>query len=366
MRVLQVITPSKIAGAERSTASLCEHLVRAGHAVTVACKAGHPFVEFLQGVGIDTRPLAIGGKANLAAPVRVARLAREVRAEVIHTQHSTAALWGSVAGMLAGIPVVAHVRALNRRNCYLLADRVIAISRAVKEHLVGQGMEGERIDVVYSGVDAERYGATMDRAAARALLSLPLEARVVAVLAHLTEKKGHHVFLEAWAAVARRVPAALALFAGDGEERQGLEAQAARLGLSDRVRFLGYREDVLPLYAAADAVALPSVAGEGLPRTLLEAGFLGLPAVGTRLSGIPEIVREGETGFVVQPDDPGALADRLARLLADAELRERLGRKAQRFVGRTFTVEAMVAGTVAAYRRAGAGRGGSVKLAVQS
>src|SRR4051812_47292302 len=128
MRILQVITPSKIAGAERSTASLCEHLQQAGHQVTVACKAGHPFVELMRSLQVDVRPLAISGKANVAAGARLAALAREVGAQVIATQLSTAALWGTVAAHLAGIPAVAHVRALNSKTCYLMADRVVAIS----------------------------------------------------------------------------------------------------------------------------------------------------------------------------------------------------------------------------------------------
>lgn len=353
MRILQVITPSKIAGAERSTASLCEHLARAGHQVTVACKAGHPLLDLLGRMGIDARPLSISGKANVAAGFRLARLARELRAEVIHTQLSTAALWGSVAARLAGIPSVAHVRALNSKTCYLLADRVIAISSAVREHLVAQGMEGDRIDVVYSGIDPARYSARVSRAAGRRELDLPEEALVVGVIAHLTLKKGHAVFLQALARAAREHPRVVALFAGDGPEKGRLEEQAAALGLGERVRFLGYRDDVLPVYASLDLLVLPSISGEGLPRCLLEAGFLGLPVIGTRLSGVPEIVRDGETGYVVPPGDVAALRERLSALLGDGETRQRMGEAAGELIRRSFTVEAMVEGTLRAYRAAG-------------
>src|SRR4051794_33450935 len=123
MRVLQVITPSKIAGAERSTTSLCEHLARAGHDVQIVCRAGHPLALVMRAAGLDVVEARIGGKLNFAAPVRLARLAREMGADVIHAQLSTAALWGSLAGWLTGIPVVAHVRALNTKTCYQWADR---------------------------------------------------------------------------------------------------------------------------------------------------------------------------------------------------------------------------------------------------
>jgi glycosyltransferase involved in cell wall biosynthesis len=163
MRILQVITPSRIAGAERSTTSLCEHLVRAGHEVIIACKQGHPLIPVMQEVGLDVRGITISGKGNVPAAFRLIRLARQERIEVINTQLSTAAVWGSVAGRLAAIPTVATVRALNTRTVYTLADRVIAVSHAVKAHLVAQGMRPERIDVVYNGIDPDRYRFTFSR-----------------------------------------------------------------------------------------------------------------------------------------------------------------------------------------------------------
>jgi glycosyltransferase involved in cell wall biosynthesis len=352
MKVLQVITPSRIAGAERSTTSLCEHLARAGHEVVVVCKAGHPLVQVMRGVGLEVREARIGGKLNLTAAVRLARLARAMGAEVIHTQLSTAALWGSVAGRLAGVPVVAHVRALNSMTCYRLADRVIAISHAVKRHLEAQGMPGDRIDVVYTGLDPARYTAPLSRAAAKAQLGIAADRPAVGVVAHLTAKKGHAPFLEAAARVAEQHPHVLFLLLGEGPEREALAARARQLGLKERVRFLGFHADVLPFYAAMDVVVLPSIAGEGLPRTLLEASFLGIPVIGTALSGTPEIIADGETGFVVPPGAVGPLAQRIAQLIEDASLRERFGAAGTARIRERFTLSAMVAGTVASYERA--------------
>lgn len=352
MRILQVITPSKIAGAERSTTSLCEHLVKAGLAVRVVCKAGHPLAAVMRGVGLEVYELPIGGKLNLSAPFHLARQARAFGAELIHTQLSTAALWGSLAGRLAGIPVVAHVRALNNKVCYTLADRVIAISQAVKQHLQAQGMSGERIDVVYTGLDPARYRRVLSSAEAKARLGLASDQPTVGVVAHLTGRKGHAVFLEAAARLAKACPNARFLLLGDGPERAALAAQAARLGVERAVRFLGFHADVLPFYAAMDVVVLPSVAGEGLPRTLLEASYLGIPVIGTRLSGVPEIIVEGETGFVVPVGEPGPLAERMAQLLRDDRLRTRLGAAGTARIREKFTVPAMIAGTVAVYERA--------------
>jgi glycosyltransferase involved in cell wall biosynthesis len=353
MNICQIITPSKIAGAERSTTSLCEHLQRAGHRVVIGCKSGSPLIDAMRGVGLDARPLSISGKANLRAPFRVAAFARGMDAAVIHSQLSTAAWHGSLAGRLAKLPSIAHVRALNTPLWYRWATRVIAVSRAVKQHLVERGMDGSKIDVVYNGIDPARYYVPCSREEARRPLGLPEAGLLVGVVAHLTPKKGHAVFLQALASVAARHPEASALFLGEGGEREALAAQAKRLGIADRVLFAGFHPDVLPYYAAMDVVVLPSIGGEGLPRALLEGGLLRRPAIGTRLSGVPEIIRDGETGFVVPVGDAAALAGRLELLLGDPALRERMGNAAHDYVAATFTVQAMVAGTLETYRRAG-------------
>lgn len=351
MNICQIITPSKIAGAERSTLGLCEHLQKAGHRVVIGCKAGSPLIEVMQAAGLDTRPLAISGKLNPAAPFRVAALAREIGADVLHSQLSTAAFHAGLAARLVRLPCIAHVRALNSPHWYRLAHRVIAVSHAVKDHLVAQGMDGSRIDVVYNGVDPDRYYLPCSREEARARLQLPAGVPLVGVIAHLTAKKGHAVFLEAFA---KAQPEAVALFLGDGDEREALQAQAKQLGIADRVIFAGFHKDVLPYYAALDVVVLPSVEGEGLPRALLEGGLLQRATIGTRLSGVPEIVRDGETGFIVPTGDSAAMAEKLRVLLADPALCERMGAAARDWVGATFTIRAMVEGTLASYEKAGA------------
>ncbi|MFN3651302.1 MAG: glycosyltransferase [Armatimonadota bacterium] len=354
MNILQLITPSRISGAERSTVSLCEHLQAAGHHVVVGCKEGSPLLPVMQEAGLDARPVAISGKANLLAPFRIAALAREVKAEVIHTQLSTAAWHGAFAGRLLRLPVVAHVRALNSAFCYRGATRVIAISRGIKEHLVAQGLPGARIDVVYNGIDPDRYYLPCPRLEARRRLGLPEEGPLVGVVAHLTAKKGHDLFLQAFRRATWRYPEARAVFVGEGAEREALQSRVRELGLSDRVSFAGFQPDVLPYYAAMDVVVLPSTDKEGLGRALQEGGLLGLPQIGSRLGGIPECIWEGETGFTFPVGDVPALTECLDRLLADPALRERMGQSAKRFVAETFTVQAMVAGVLATYARAGA------------
>lgn len=350
LRSCQLITPSRIAGAERSTLSLCEHLVRSGVAVRIGCKPGSPLIDLMRSAGLDASALPIQGKLNLAAPLRIVRFAREFGASVLHTQLSTAAVHGSLAGRLMRLPVVAHVRALNTATCYRWATRCIAVSQAVRRHLVAQGMEESRIDVVYNGVDPQRYYLPCSASEARSRLGLP-GGLLLCVVAHLSAKKGHACLLRACAELLDLDPQVV--FLGDGPEREALARLAQELGLGERVIFAGFQPDVLPYYAAADVVVLPSLSGEGLPRALLEAGLLGRACVASDLSGVPEIVRDGETGFVVPPGDVPALRDRIRDLAGQPAERMRFGERAREWVAATFTVEGMVRGTLESYARAG-------------
>src|SRR5205807_6968566 len=190
-------------------------------------KEGSPFIETMRQAGLDVRPLRISGKLNLQAPFRIAALARAAGAAVIHSHLSTAAWHGSLAGRLAKRPSVAHVRALNHPFWYQWADRVIAVSHAVKQHLIERGMDPKRVDVVYNGVDPARYYLPCTREEARRRLGLPEEGTLIGIVGHLSTRKGHSFFLEGLARAAGRHPAAHALFLGEGEGDlvEGLRAQ---------------------------------------------------------------------------------------------------------------------------------------------
>lgn len=350
MRILQVITPSKVAGAERSTIALCRGLAARGHEVLLACKAKSPLIDVAVREGVNVVPMHISGKFNVLAPFRLARFAREHRIDLIATHLSTASLWGSVAGRLLGVPVVAFVRALNTKTCYLFAHKIIAVARAVKNHLVRQGVPPGRIEVVHNGVDLSHFVPPADLAAAKRRLDIAPDRLVVGVVAHLTEKKGHRWFLDAAAEVRRRVPQAYFLLAGDGQERQALQEQAKVLAIAPHVRFAGFQRDVRPWIGAMDVVVLPSLSMEGLPRALLEAGAMEKPVICSPVGGMPEVVQNGKTGFIVPTNDTTALAEAIIRLLSDEKFRLRMGRAGRLRVSQEFTQEHTVAKTEKVYQ----------------
>ena len=350
LRIVQLIAPSKIAGAERSTVSLCRGLSARGHHVSLLVKYSHALIDTARAEGVDALSMRFAGKLNLLAVGRLARWFRRHNVDLVATQLSTASLWGTLAARALGLPSVATVRALNSKTCYVFADRIIAVSHAVKAHLVEQGIGADKICVVYNGVDLSKFVPPAERAAPKIALGFSADALIVGVVAHLSEKKGHKWFLEAVAPLCQNVPQLRILFLGEGAQRANLQRQVRALEIEDRVMFAGFQSDVVPWMSAMDALVLPPIAKEGFGRVLIEAGAMKIPVVGSDVGGISEIITPGATGFVVAPGDVAALRDALAALLRDAKLREDMGEAGRKRALDEFSQERMVEQTERVYR----------------
>ena len=350
LRVAQLIAPARISGAELCTVALCRGLGERGHRVSLGVKESHALIGVARAQGVEAISLRFAGKLNVRAVGRLARWFGENEVEVVATQLSTASLWGTLAARRVGVPSVATVHALNSRTCYLYADRIIAVSRAVKEHLVAQGAPAEKIRVVYNGIDLSRFEPPSDVGAAKVARGLPADALVVGVVAHLTAKKGHGWFLETVAPLSARFPALRVVLVGEGQGRAALETQARALGLGERVMFAGFCPDVVPHMAAMDVVVLPAIAKEGFGRVLVEAGALEKPVVGSDVGGIGEAIVPGQTGFLVAPGEVAQLSAALEKLLESAPLRREMGRAGRARALSHFSQERMVAETEGVYR----------------
>jgi glycosyltransferase involved in cell wall biosynthesis len=356
LRVVQIIAPSKIAGAERSTIALCRGLVSRGNNIWLLVKDGQPMIGAAAREGVNVSPMRIGGKLNPFAVGRLLRWIRRHRVDIVATQLSTASLWGSIAAKILGVPCVATVRALNTKTCYILADRIIVVSEAVKKHLTDQGIKPEKIRVVYNGIDLKRFHPVDDIAGAKENVGFGREDLVVGVTAHLTRKKGHRSFLQAATLVAGQMPNVKFLLVGEGRERDALEAQVRAAGLAGRVIFSGFQDDVLPWMAAMDVLVLPTIEKEGFGRVLVEAGAMSKPVISTDIGGMAEVVNNGESGIIVPAGEVNDMADAMLRLLKDEELRLRMGRAGRARALARFSVEQMVASTEAVYREVWAER----------
>jgi glycosyltransferase involved in cell wall biosynthesis len=325
--------------------------------------------------GRGVRPIAIPGLGRTIHPGRdlaaLRRLLREFRAfrpHIVHTHAAKAGALGRLAARLARVPTTVHTfhghvlrgyfnpataaafraieRALARRT-----TRIVAISPGQREDLLGMGIgRPGQVAVVPLGLELDPFlESQARRGTLRRHLGLPAEAKLVGIVARLVRIKDHAVFFAAAARVAQADPAVQVVVAGDGPLRGELEARAGRGELAGRTHFLGWWEDLPTLYADLDVVALSS-RNEGTPVCLLEAMAASVPVVATRVGGVPDLVRHGETGLLVPAGDPAALAAALATLLADPERRLALGLAGRRAVYPAYDVKTLIARVQALYR----------------
>jgi glycosyltransferase involved in cell wall biosynthesis len=264
---------------------------------------------------------------------------RDHRIQIAHLQGFGSLTFGRLAARMLGIPVVAHVHAnhvaetrgypwfvgVADRLLAPLTDRCIAVSSATVEFAVArQGFRREGIDVWPNPVDLSAFRPPMpaQRAAVRADLDVPPDAVLVVCLGRLDYVKGVDILAEAWPSVARQAPDARLLIVGDGPLRETVRGALETARALDSARLLGYRGDVAAILGAADLLVMPS-RSEGSPLAALEALATGIPVVGSRVGGMPELIDDGENGLLVEPD-AAALAGALTTVARDAKLRERL------------------------------------------
>jgi glycosyltransferase involved in cell wall biosynthesis len=227
----------------------------------------------------------------------------------------------------------------------LWTDRIICVSRAVQKWVVeAEKIKIPKTTVIYNGVKP-MTGATPDAGHSIALrqeFEIPGHDTVFTVIASLTPNKGHHVLLESFRTLLRDHPDATLLVVGDGLLRAELEAKARQLMIDPKVIFTGMRTDVHELLSISDVCLLPSLFREGLGMALIEAMAAGLPVIGTDIGGIPEVINNGENGFLVPPGKPKALAHAMMSFAKDKELRIRMGRRSRQIYDEKFTLSDMI------------------------
>jgi glycosyltransferase involved in cell wall biosynthesis len=225
-----------------------------------------------------------------------------------------------------------------------LTTALVAVSPEVRDDLVALGVAPrEKFAVIRLGIElGDRVRVEENgRDATRRMLGIPPDAFTVGWIGRMTGVKRTDDVLLAFRSLRERGVAARLCLVGDGPDREHVELRAHDLGVMRETLFLGYQEDVAPYYAAFDAFVLPS-GNEGTPVTTIEALAAGRPVVATRVGGVPDVVRDGEDGFLVDPGDIEELADRLATLAGDAELRERMGASGREHVLPRYAVDRLV------------------------
>ena len=363
--MLLLITLAEVGGAQSYIAALLPALV-GDFDVAVAAYGPGPLREAAAANGVRFIPLRhvrrpINPLRDAAGLAELVRLLRRERPDILHASSSKAGVLGRLAALLAGVPIrifTVHGWAFSAHSgasstFYHWADRLMrpltTVTICVSEHSRARGLEAgtctaEATAVIPNAVDIRPAQASRRN-------------RDRPVLVAVGRLKAPKDFLTLVRGLALLPPGSVhALIVGEGPDRPALEAEIRRLGIGDRVQLLGERHDVAELLAGADMFVLSS-ASEGMPVSVLEAMAAGLPVVGSRVGGVPELVLDGETGLLVEPGDPGELAAAIGRLVADPELSRQLGEAGRERAQGRFALDTFQRAHVELYSRELARRG---------
>ncbi|HYM83644.1 MAG TPA: glycosyltransferase [Candidatus Dormibacteraeota bacterium] len=361
VRVVEVLATGTNGGAQEHVYNLLTRIDRSRYDVSVVSLSSGSAVRKLQHAGV---PVCVIDEPDDAIAVgALATYLAGVQPDVVHDHMYRAEVVGTKAVLAlqaAGHPrpyvvstvhssrVRAHEDRELLRQLTPEMDKLIAVSRAIVSKIEDEGRTGAPVELIYNGVDLERYDHQEPCCTLRAEYGMEDGSLLVGVVARLEPEKGHPTLLEAWPHVLRQVPDAYLLVVGEGSRREALEEQVRELRIGQRVVFTGRRDDVPAVTAALDVAVLPSYReAQGL--TILEAMALSRPVVATNVGGIPEVVQDGVSGLLVPPHDADALAGAIVRLLTDHPFADTLAKAGHDAVHERFCVELMVHAIEAVY-----------------
>ena len=306
---------------------------------------------------VHVTPIMLDHVSDIRGAIRLARALRQQKIDVLHSHMFRASLFASPIGKLCGVPVIietTHVRETWRKGWFKskfiidravshFIDRYIAVSEANSRYLVGRkGIPEKKVSVIQNGCSIERVEpSTAHPEGIRESLGFSKSDLVLLVMARLEPQKGHVILLQALSLLRAEFPRLRLICLGTGALKDELTKTVRDLNLEDIVRFVGFRANVGDWLAAADIGVLPSFY-EGLPLTAVETLAAGVPLVATAVDGTPEVVIDGETGYLVPPGQPAALAEAIGWLARQPELRRKFAVAGRDWVLKRFTIQRQV------------------------
>jgi glycosyltransferase involved in cell wall biosynthesis len=360
LRILQLYPKQDyFTGAAIQLRELAWGLHGRGHEVVVATRPSDVWTDKCRKAGIAHYTLPMTSEIDLRSVPRLVRILKRHRIQVVHAQKGKARTLAMLAGLFVKIPVLVLNRGVSfpldpfNRLGYTTrrVTAIVAVCESIRRELVAQGVPADKIEVIYSGTDTDRFHPRVDGGAIRRELGLASGQFLITQVGIRSSKGNTHV-LEAMTKVAPRLPGARLLFVGANASKAAiLRERAERLGIGKVVSVFSLREDVAEILAASDVTVDASYVGLGLTGALRESLAVGTPVVGTDLEGNPELVVHGETGLLVPPRDPPALADAVLTLAADPARARAMGRAGRAHVERMFSTRVKVDRTEALYRR---------------
>ncbi len=360
MKILHINTERTWRGGEQQTLYLLSSLIDRRISCHLVCQAESPMAQKALEAGVEVFPIAMRGEVDLPASLRIRKLITRHGYDIVHshTSHAHTLAFFASLGCRTCRLVTRRVDFSIFRNRFLpingikyrfMADYYIAISHQIKQVMVNDGIAAERIFVAHSGIDLQRFARVAGNHLVDEFNLKPAE-RVVINVAHLAGHKGQKYLVGAIPHVLAAIPNVRFFIIGKGELMSELQALSVSLGIGHALTFTGFRNDVGAFYKIADLFVMSSVQ-EGLGTAILDALALGIPVVAANAGGIPEVIKDGETGRLVEAANPQALAKGIIEMLSNVDQARAMARRGQDNVKAEFSIDAMVENNLAVYNR---------------
>ena len=365
VKILHLITTLAGGGAEFHLLTLCRHQKRQGMDVAVAClsefgKDNRSLRRDFENEGIRVVRLCDGHRFELRSFFRIVRLVEKEQPNIFHTHLPRADLTAAVARVLnPSVAWVCSIHAIYSDNwsgrwslpflqlLWRRADAIICISHAVSDWLVTRGIPTDKAKVIHYGIEPEKFSQLKMNLRKQWALNGNL---IIGSIGRLEPGKGHDCLIEAMAVLCNRLSNVLLLIAGHDSWGYGktLQRRIDELGIGERVRLVGFQNDVASFLNALDVFAFASNS-EGFGQVVVEAMAAGKPVVASKISPLTEIAIDPDTGLLVEPRNPAMFADALYRLLSSPEVRRQMGSRGRERVEKFFTAKRMTKQTLALY-----------------
>ena len=347
-------------GGQWSLYYLIKHLDKRRFRPIVLCPEQGELAENMKRVGAKIVCLNVGRLRHLNPFVikRIVSILKENRIDLIHTDSSTETFYAGIAGKIARIPLIWHIRVSERewfmdRVLSTFCARLILVAEAIQPRFKWLEKRG-KLSIVYNGIDLKTFDAFSDESSIRNTLNIRKSTVLLGCIGRIEKRKGQEYLIRAM----KYIKHASLLLVGRGNEEYVKRTReiSKKLNVSDRVVFAGHREDIPSVLKAIDILVFPTVSGEGFSRVILEAMAAGKPVVATAVGGNPEAVEDSITGYIVPPRDAPALTSKIKELIKNKEKRGKMGKAGRKRVEELFTIQRYVQGVQGVYREVLSGR----------
>lgn len=335
-------------GIESHSDILASELVKNGHRVVMGCWEEGSVALQAGKLILSSRRIRIRNSGDIAAIVKIIKTCLRDDIQVIIANGGREYWPAAVAAKISGTKII-FVRHQTDRikwstrwliNKYV--GKVIAVSVAVKNALIASHVSEEKIEIIHNSIALERFNSSLvNKDEVRQGLGIGSNDIVIGTVGKLNRGKGVYEMLDALCSLLKGYSNLKLVFVGDGPERQGLEEEAERLSIRDRIIFTGIRRDIEKMYAAMDIFVLPSTCDEAFGMVIIEAMAMGKPVIATTVGGIPEIIRAGVNGILIPPRDSSAIAGAIANLIDNHDIAEGIASEGRRAVEQDFSAKVM-------------------------